>query len=72
VGLGVGILAAMAFEPGRDQGLKLLRADHIFGANTTHIAVRRGHYLRGFAYRFLQECVAGLSVETIQASLSEA
>lgn len=70
VGLGVGILAAMAFEPARDQGLRLLPASHLFRSNTTKIAVRRGQYLRGYAYRFLQECTADLSEEAVKAALS--
>jgi len=72
VGLGVGIVASMAFEPKRDggeQGLQLLNAAHLFKANTTRIALKRGHYLRGFAYRFLQECVADLSEDTVKAAL---
>ena len=70
VGLGVGIVAAMAFEPQRDQGLQLLDASHLFEANTTHIALKRGHYLRGYAYRFLQECVADLSEDAVRGALS--
>jgi len=69
VGLGVGIIAAMAFEPQRDQGLQLLGADHLFRANTTRIALKRGHYLRGFAYRFLQECGGELSEERVRQAL---
>jgi LysR family cys regulon transcriptional activator len=70
VGLGVGIVAAMAFEPGRDAGLRLLSAQHLFRANTTKIAVRRGHYLRGYAYRFLQECSPELDEETVKQAIS--
>ena len=66
VGLGVGIIAAMAFEPPRDQGLQLLPASHLFPANTARIALKRGHYQRGFAYRFLQECAAHLNEEFVR------
>ncbi|HEX2012302.1 MAG TPA: CysB family HTH-type transcriptional regulator, partial [Roseateles sp.] len=69
VGLGVGIIAAMAFEPQRDSGLQLLNTAHLFPANTARIALKRGHYLRGFAYRFLQECVDGLSEEVVRKAL---
>jgi len=69
VGLGLGIVASMAFEPQRDQGLQLLDASHLFSANTTRLALKRGHYLRGFAYQFLQECVAGLNEETVKRAL---
>jgi len=71
VGLGVGILSAIAFEPTRDLGLRLLPAAHIFSANTTRIALRRGHFLRTYAYRFLQECTPDLNEESVKSSLSK-
>jgi len=69
VGLGVGIVASMAFDAARDIGLKRLDASHLFEANTTRIAVRRGHYLRGYAYRFLEDCSAALTPEVVKAAL---
>lgn len=69
VGLGVGVIAAMAFEPTRDSGLQLLDASHLFPANTTRIALKRGHYLRGFAYRFVQECVAELTEDVVREAM---
>ena len=69
VGLGVGILAAMAFEPLRDVGMRLLPADHLFNENTTKIAVLRGHYLRGYAYRFLQECLSSLTESQVKQAI---
>ncbi|MBC7716157.1 MAG: CysB family HTH-type transcriptional regulator [Pseudorhodobacter sp.] len=71
VGLGVGILAAMAFEPDRDNGLRLIPAAHLFNKNTTKIGLRRGHYLRGYAYRFLQECAVDLTEETIKQAIND-
>ena len=68
LGLGVGIIASMAFEA-RDHGLKLLPAEHLFSANTTHIALRRGQFLRGFAYRFLQECVPALTEKVVREAV---
>ncbi|MCH7342863.1 CysB family HTH-type transcriptional regulator [Pelomonas sp. CA6] len=72
VGLGVGIIARMAFEPARDTGLLRLDAGHLFPTNVARIALKRGHYLRGFAYRFLQECSAELSEEAVRAALQPA
>lgn len=69
VGLGVGIIAAMAFDPVRDAGLKPLAATHLFPPNTTRIAVRRGHYLRGYAYRFLEECSSALTPTVVKGAL---
>ncbi len=69
IGLGVGIIAAMAFEPVRDAGLRSLDASHLFPPNTTRIAVRRGHYLRGYAYRFLEECCPALTAAVVKEAL---
>lgn len=69
IGLGVGVIAAMAFEPARDAGLQLIDATHLFPPNTTRIALKRGHYLRGFAYRFLQECVAELTEDAVREAM---
>jgi len=69
VGLGVGIIASMAFDAARDAGLKSLDAAHLFPPNTTRIAVRRGHYLRGYAYRFLEECSPALTQAVVKGAL---
>ena len=42
LGMGIGIIASMAFNPARDQDLALLPSSHLFGGNTTYIALRRG------------------------------
>ncbi|HEX6829721.1 MAG TPA: CysB family HTH-type transcriptional regulator [Burkholderiales bacterium] len=70
LGLGVGILASMAFDPVRDSGLRLLPCEHLFETNTTRIAVRRGHYLRGFAYRFIELCSPELPEALVRAALA--
>jgi LysR family cys regulon transcriptional activator len=69
IGLGVGLVAPMAVDPARDGGLVQLDAAHLFPVNTTRIAVRRGHYLRGFAYRFIAECEPGLTEAVVKAAL---
>ncbi|MEW5755941.1 MAG: CysB family HTH-type transcriptional regulator [Pseudomonadota bacterium] len=69
LGLGVGIVASLAYNPIRDGDLRLLRSDHLFEENTTQIAVRRGHYLRGFTYRFLELCTPSLTEETVRSAI---
>lgn len=69
LGLGVGIVASMAYDPGRDQGLNMLPSSHLFEENITRIAVRRGHFLRGFAYRFIELCSESLSETVVRAAL---
>jgi LysR family cys regulon transcriptional activator len=59
--MGIGIIAAVAFDAERDSGLALLSADHLFDANQTLIAVRRNHLLRRYAYRFIELCASELT-----------
>jgi LysR family cys regulon transcriptional activator len=56
LGMGVGIIAAMAFDAARDTGLRLLSTPGLFETNTSSIAVRRGRFLRGYVYRFIEMC----------------
>lgn len=69
LGMGVGILASMAFSADRDPGLRLLDASHLFGESVTRLAVLRGHYLRGFAYRFMELCSPELTERVIRARI---
>jgi len=69
LGMGIGIIASMAFNPAKDTNLRLLKCDHLFGANTTYIALRRGHYLRNFAYRFIALCSPNLDEAAIRAGI---
>ena len=55
-GLGIGIVAAPAFRADRDRALELLPAPHLFGENTTLVAILRGRYLRSYALDFVQRC----------------
>jgi len=69
LGLGIGIVASMAYDPARDKGLNMLPSSHLFEENITRIAVRRGHFLRGFAYRFIELCSESLSETVVRAAL---
>lgn len=67
--LGIGVIASMAFDPDRDSGLRLLDASKLFAVNTSKIAVRRGSYLRGFAFRFIELCSRDLTEAKVKASI---
>ena len=54
LGLGAGIISSRAFRPGKDEGLVALDCGHLFPAQTTRLALRRGAYLRGFAVEFIR------------------
>ena len=68
LGLGVGIIASMAFAPERDPGLALVSCGHLFDQSTSSIAVRRGRFLRDYVYRFIELCSPTLTEQTIKAA----
>lgn len=66
LGLGIGIIASMAYQRERDQTLHQVDVGHLFPDNTTFIALRRGHYLRGYVHHFLQLASPALTEQRIR------
>jgi LysR family cys regulon transcriptional activator len=71
VGLGVGILAAMAVDPVRDDHLVVFDTPGMFEPNTTRIGIRNGTYLRTYTYRLIEMLAPHLREDEIRARLSE-
>lgn len=69
LGMGVGIVASIAFDETRDRHLQALDARHLFEVNTTRLGLRRNSWLRGYAYRFMEIFVPTLTREAVQAQL---
>ncbi|MBI5790779.1 MAG: CysB family HTH-type transcriptional regulator [Rhodocyclales bacterium] len=69
LGLGVGIIAEMAFDPERDSGLAAMSATHLFEGNTTRIAFRRDAWLRRHEFDFMQLLAPQLNRQMIEATL---
>ena len=72
LGLGVGIIASVAFSAERDQGLTLLNGEHLFRVNETKLAIRKGHLLRHFASQFIALCAPQLSTAEVMARILDA
>jgi LysR family cys regulon transcriptional activator len=53
LGMGAGIVAQMAYDPQKDLAFDMLDASHLFASSTTRLALRRGVFLRGYAYQFI-------------------
>ena len=67
--LGVGIVASMALKQNGSNGLKIIDASHLFAENVTRLAVRRGAYLRQYAYDFIQQFAPALSRADIDEAM---
>ena len=70
LGLGIGIIASVAYDPKRDKDLKRIDVSNLFPLNTTRIAVRKGAYLRTFSLAFIEMFAPDLSRTRVLASLS--
>ena len=70
LGLGVGIVASMAFDPERDRTLRAIDARHLFQVNLTRLAVRRGTWLRGYAYAFIEQFAPTLTRAVVERALA--
>ncbi|MFN9006186.1 MAG: CysB family HTH-type transcriptional regulator [Betaproteobacteria bacterium] len=70
LGLGVGVIASVAFDEARDSGLVALDARHLFATNTTRIALRRGTLLRGYVYDFIETFAPTLTREVVRRALA--
>jgi LysR family transcriptional regulator, cys regulon transcriptional activator len=71
LGLGVGILAQMAFEPKRDKHLRSIDASHLFDPSTTRIGIGRNSYLRGYVYDFIEIFAPHLTHNVVTAAMKE-
>ncbi len=68
LGMGIGIIASVAFAAERDKGLRLLDCRHLFPENITLIAIREGHLMRLFAYDFIRLCAPQLDEKSLLAA----
>lgn len=71
LGLGIGILAQMAFEPKRDKHLRSIDASHLFEPSTTRIGISRDSYLRGYVFDFIEIFAPHLNHAVVKAAMEE-
>jgi len=69
LGLGLGIISALAFDAQRDIGLVAVDAAHLFESNTTRLALRRGTYLRRYDYDLIALFAPHLSKRVVEMAM---
>ena len=70
LGLGVGIIAGMAFDPERDKNLRAISVGHLFGTNVSRVAMKQGAYLRSYVYTFIELLAPTLNRKLIDQVMS--
>jgi len=68
-GLGVGIVSALAYDAQRDTALEMLPAGHLFGNNTTRVAIKQDAYLRSYTYTFIELFSPSLNKKLVDQAL---
>jgi LysR family cys regulon transcriptional activator len=69
LGMGVGIIAGMAFDPERDRNLRAIPVGHLFGMNVSRVAVKQGAYLRSYIYTFIELLAPTLNRKMVEAAM---
>ena len=70
LGMGVGIIASMAYDAERDRNLKAIPVGHLFGSNLSRLAVKQGAYLRSYVYTFMELLAPTLNRKLIEQVMS--
>jgi LysR family cys regulon transcriptional activator len=69
LGMGVGIIAGMAFDPERDRSLRAIPVGHLLGMNVSRVAVKQGAYLRSYIYTFIELLAPTLNRKMVEAAM---
>ena len=70
LGLGIGIVARMAYDDAVDDDLVALDASHLFASSVTRIGCRRGTFLRGYMYEFIELFAPHLTRDVVDAAFA--
>jgi len=70
LGFGIGIVAAMAYDPVQDRDLVALDASALFEPSITRIGFRRGTFLRRYMYDFMQFFAPHLSRDLVDQAVA--
>ncbi|QWD80143.1 CysB family HTH-type transcriptional regulator [Polynucleobacter sp. MWH-Spelu-300-X4] len=69
-GMGVGIVAGVAYDAERDRNLRVIPAGHLFGNNVTKVAIKQNAYLRSFVYTFIELFSPTLTRKLVEQSMA--
>lgn len=65
LGMGVGVVASIAYDEERDRNLRAIDAGHLFAVNMTRLAFRRGAFLRTYVYAFIETFAPPLTRQVV-------
>ena len=69
LGVGVGVVASMSVDPKLDSDLVTIDASHLFKFSTTKIGFRRGTFLRGYMFDFIERFAPHLNRDLVTKAM---
>ena len=69
LGIGIGIIARMAYNPSDDKDLISLDASHLFPNSSTKIGFRRNMFLRRYMYDFMELFAPHLTQDLVDQAI---
>lgn len=69
LGVGIGIVASMAIDKELDNDLVAIDASHLFASSVTQIGFRKGTFLRGYMYDFIERFAPHLTKPMVDKAI---
>jgi LysR family cys regulon transcriptional activator len=70
LGLGVGLIANMAYDADRDTQLVRLDVSHLFPDSTTHLGIRKDAFLRSYMLDFITMIAPHIRAQDVRSTLN--
>lgn len=70
LGLGIGIIAEMAYNSKQDTNLVAHDVSHLFGSTTSQIAIKKDKYIKPYIYNFIEMFAPHLNQTVIKQSIA--
>ncbi|BDX06473.1 HTH-type transcriptional regulator CysB [Planctobacterium marinum] len=71
LGVGIGVIASMAIDENLDTDLVKIDASHLFNYSTTKIGFRKGSFLRGYMYDFIERFAPHLTKDVVERAMMQ-
>lgn len=69
LGLGVGLVAKMAYDKNKDKALRMIDLANLFPPSTVWVGLRKNSFLRSYVYSFIEKLAPSLKPDRVQAAV---